>query len=102
MNWQRFRFLALGGAVFYGVVVLTGAACLAHHAGVPGFDQHHTPEAAHAALCALACPVHQEAALAPSAEPGALFTTTGAIFTVRDSPIWTEVQRIQPVRAPPR
>lgn len=94
--------LAVGLAIFYGLLSVAAVACTPLHesAAMPG--HHHAKGQAHSLLCAFACQANQTAALSSSAPAGALMVLVAVFLFAHSDPASIGVLGIRSARAPPR
>jgi len=95
-------FLAVGLAVFYGLLSVAAIACMPIHEGVGASGQHHAKGQAHSLLCAFACQANQTVALSPSVPAGALMVLVAVFLFALSGPPSIGALGVRSARAPPR
>ncbi len=94
--------LAVGLAVFYGLVSVAAIACVPAHADDLGHAHYQTNALAHSLFCSFACQVAQAVVLASSAPEGVRLALAGLCLFTTIALSALVPQGIRPARAPPR
>ena len=94
--------LAVGLAIFYGLLSVAAVACMPLHEGAATSGHQHAKGQAHSLLCAFACQANQTIALSSSAPAGALMVLVAVFLFTLSGPSSLGALGVRSARAPPR
>jgi hypothetical protein len=94
--------LAVGLAVFYGLLSVAAVACMPLHEGAGASGHHHAKGQAHSLLCAFVCQANQTVALSSSVPAGVLMVLVAVFLFALSGPSSIDPLGVRSARAPPR